>query len=109
MFLYHRTAFKNAQSILDIGFLDSTGFYMTAEELTGVWLSNIPLDINEGADGDTLLQIKLDFTEEEIDKYECKEDERPYREFLMPSELVNSKIISIRIVEDEDEELEQSI
>ncbi|MFZ5354604.1 MAG: hypothetical protein ACOZCL_18020 [Bacillota bacterium] len=109
MILYHRTVLKIAQSILDIGFIDSTELYLTTEEFTGVWFSNISLDINEGADGDTLLQIKFNFTEEEIDQYEWKEGEKPYREFLMPAAFANNRMISIRTVEDEDEELEQSI
>jgi hypothetical protein len=55
MILYHRTNTAAAQSILRHGFRDGRGTYMTAQEWSGVWVSNIPLDWNEGAKGDILL------------------------------------------------------
>ena len=46
--VYHRTSVENAVSILRSGFRDSTGRYMTEHYFTGVWVSNVPLDVNEG-------------------------------------------------------------
>ncbi len=59
MILYHRTTAVDAEQILRDGFRDSIGTYMTTRVHSGVWLSNVPLDINEGAEGDTLLQLEL--------------------------------------------------
>jgi hypothetical protein len=54
---YHRTTASNAEQILMAGFRDSTGYYLTATKHTGVWVSNEPLSSNEGANGDTLLEV----------------------------------------------------
>jgi len=32
---------------------------LTEQEWTGVWLSDVPLDENEGAHGDTVLLLKI--------------------------------------------------
>lgn len=86
MKLYHRT--EHAQDILSGGFKDGRGNYGTGRMWEGVWLSNVPLDSNEGASGDTLLSI--DIPEEGIGVFEWIEDDKPYREFLIPAEFVNS-------------------
>jgi len=85
---YHRTF--QADAILRDGFKDSTGTYLTDREHTGVWLSDRPLDINEGADGDRLLSI--DIPEEVFRKWEeaWEESGKPYREALIPAQIVNS-------------------
>jgi hypothetical protein len=105
MLFYHRT--PHTEAILSQGFRDGTGYYMTSVKHTGVWLSNIPLDCNEGAKGETVLAIEI--PEEALLPYEWIEDEdwvedetapeggrwvqsenwKPYREFLAPAELVN--------------------
>lgn len=85
MKLYHKTF--AAESILAHGFKDSYGSYLTNEIWGGVWLSDRPLDDNEGADGDTLLSLEI--PDEVVEKYEWIEDGKPYREFLVPAETVN--------------------
>ena len=51
MICYHTT--DAADQILHDGFRDATGSYMLANfELTGVFLGDSPMDINEGAKGD---------------------------------------------------------
>jgi hypothetical protein len=89
--LWHRTYAANAAAILPEGFRDGTGHYMTDRETFGVWLSNFPLDSNEGAWGDTVLQVTLDCTEDEIREFEWIEDEKPYREFLVPASFIATK------------------
>ena len=91
LILFHRTTEASAQKILTDGFRDATGVSMTDREHTGVWLSNVPLDINEGAVGDVLLKVSLDVSETEISDYEWVEELKPYREWLAPAELVNAK------------------
>lgn len=66
---YHRTDRKSAKAILAGGFKDSTDYYMTDTQLTGVWLSNIPLDVNEGAGGDVLLGHTVTLDKGELDYY----------------------------------------
>jgi len=85
MILYHRT--YHAEQILTDGFKDGTSDYLTDLTFTGVWLSDIPLDNSEGAKGDTLLQLEI--PEETMITYEWIEDDKPYREFLIPADVLN--------------------
>ena len=91
---YHRT-FHSAE-ILRGGFRDTTGTYMTDREFTGVWISDGPLDCNEGANGDVLLV--LDIPEEIFREYEWVEEGKLYREALVPAVILNS-LPSPRIAE----------
>ena len=86
MRLYHRT--PAAEAILEGGFRDITGFYLTSQLWTGVWLSNRPLDANEDAKGEGLLTLNI--PESVIAEYEWVGEGKPYREFLVPAEIVNS-------------------
>jgi len=43
--LYRRTHSKLVNGILKDGFIDSTGTYLTDREWSGVWLSDVPLDL----------------------------------------------------------------
>jgi hypothetical protein len=97
MILYHRT--NAAAAILSEGFRDGGGTFLTTEWWTGVWLSNVPLDGNEGADGDTLLRLEL--PEQMIADYEVIEDGKPYREWLVPARLINEKAGGLCVVEEE--------
>jgi hypothetical protein len=101
MKLYHRTTATSAEAILRDGFKDGTGHYLTAQLHSGVWLSNEPLDCNEGATGDVLLEIE-GLTESELTEYEWVEEDKPYREWLIPAATVNTRA-TVRIVEDEGE------
>lgn len=99
MILYHRTDPQAAENILQQGFRDSVGNYMTKNTYSGVWLSNVPLDENEGAGGDILLEVNTDMTESETTQYEWIEEGKGYREFLVPAAEINSRM-KIRIVKD---------
>lgn len=99
--LYHRTHSDAAESILAGGFKDGNGSYLTDRERSGVWFSDRPLDAHEGADGDTLLEVSLNTSDESIAYWEWVEEGKPYREWLMPAALVNSLVLEIRIVDDE--------
>jgi len=88
---FHRTTADKAASILGDGFRDRKDFYGTEIELCGVWLSDRPLDGNDGANGDTLLIIRFASMPAEFDeKYELVEDGKPYREWCVPASIVNS-------------------
>ncbi|MFY9532257.1 MAG: hypothetical protein WBC04_21870 [Candidatus Acidiferrales bacterium] len=79
-----RATAKDAQANLCNGFKDSTGRYLTNHLHSGVWLSDVPLDINEGARGDVLLEVELDATEDELAPYERREEGKPYRSGAFP-------------------------
>jgi len=103
MILYHRTDPQSAENILRDGFRDGTGTYLTMNTYSGVWLSNVPLDENEGAVGDILLEVDIDMPKSEIGQYEWIEEGKPYREFLVPAAEINSRM-KARIVEDRREQ-----
>ena len=105
MILYHRTTDAAAAAILRNGFRDGTGSYMTCESHTGVWLSDVPLDCNEGAHGDALLRVQLALDHGAIADFEWIEECKGYREWLIPAELIN-KHATVRVIDEyEDEEV----
>ncbi len=61
---------------------------MTDQEFTGVWVSDCPLDINEGARGDVVLT--LDVPIDVFERYEWIEEGKPYRESLIPASVLNA-------------------
>lgn len=65
---------------------------MTAKDYEGVWVSDRPLDINEGAEGKYVITIDppSDF---DLRPYEWLEDGKGYREFLIPAEVLNGFLI----------------
>ena len=58
-----------------------------------MWVSNRPLDSNERAEGDALLEIRV--PESEVTPFEWAEEEKPYREFLVPARVLNEKAITV--------------
>ena len=95
MILFHRTTRKNVSNILRSGFVDGIGTYRTNTEHSGVWLSDMPLDANEGVFGDSLLVVVLGLTEEQLADFEWIEDGKGYREWLIPAALVNTNAEAI--------------
>jgi hypothetical protein len=88
MKLYHLTSAAAAQMIVTSGFRNATAHYLTAELHSGVWLSDIPLDNQEGADGDTLLEV--DIGDLDLRPYEWIEQGRiGFREWLVPAQVLN--------------------
>lgn len=86
---FHTTDF--AESILANGFRDATGSYMLSDLiLTGVFLGDRPMDVNEGATGDEVLSVDLCA---DLDEYELIEDGKPYREWCVPAALINEHAV----------------
>jgi hypothetical protein len=88
------------------GFRDGAGIYLFVADgsFRGVWLSNMPLDANEGARGDTLLEVILDLPGKTFrKKFECIERGKPYKEFLVPA-LVLNRFSTIRIVPENEQD-----
>ncbi len=86
--LFHSTSRENAASILREGFRDSTDTFMTSHAYTGVWLSNVPLDENEGASSEALLRVSLNLSEDDLAQYEWVEECKGYREWLIPASVI---------------------
>lgn len=89
MIYYHTT--DAADDILAHGFRDATGSYMMIGlELTGVWLGDRPMDVNEGAKGDQVLRVEF---RDDVDlrEFEVIEDGKPYREWCVPAALINTE------------------
>ena len=88
MICYHTT--DAADQILHDGFRDATGSYMLANfELTGVFLGDSPMDINEGAKGDQVLQVEFP-DDVDLGDFELIEEYKPYREWCVPAALINA-------------------
>jgi hypothetical protein len=87
--LYHRTSENIARHIVVDGFGDSQDYYGTGNLHSGVWLSDHPLDADEGANGDALLGVELNPGEREIVQFEWIEAGKPHREWLVPARLIN--------------------
>ena len=104
MRLYHRTTTEAAKSVLATGFRDGTDTYMTRREYSGVWLSDVPLDENEGAFGDVVLLVDIPLTDGELAAYEWVEEQKPYREFLVPALVANRAGLTVL----SDEEVEDA-
>jgi hypothetical protein len=84
---YHRT--NAAEAILRDGFLDKNGLCGAQHAgIEGVFLSDAPLDCNDGAKGDQLLEIALPSLHD-ISDYELIEDGKPYREWCVPAGILN--------------------
>jgi hypothetical protein len=96
--LYHRTTAANAEHILREGFKDSSGTYLSDRLFSGVWLSLVPFDLNDGAKGDTLLRLDLNCTELELSDFEWVEEGKVRREWLVPAELIRRCVRKIRVV-----------
>jgi hypothetical protein len=97
--LYHRTTRQITQSIIQDGFRDGVGNYLTESTYAGVWFSDMPLDVNEGAKGDTLVRVTLDLSGEELLKYQWIEEGKLYREWLIPAVVVRKALRNIDVVE----------
>jgi hypothetical protein len=90
--VYHRT--DAADAILRDGFRDSEGSYGFATlTLRGVFLSDVPLDVNEGATGDQLLAVTVP-DDVDLDDFELIQEGAPYREWCVPAALVNERCSS---------------
>jgi hypothetical protein len=97
---FHRTNRSAAENILSDGFRDASGSYLTEQIHSGVWLSDVPLDDNEGADGDALLLVVMPLSEGEADQFEwVQEPSFGYREWLFPSKLINDRSTVLDVTE----------
>ncbi len=86
MKLFHRTSPAAAAKILRNGFADARGDYGTGTQHSGMWLSDAPLDANDGVLGGALLTVEIDL--DRIADFEWIEEGKGYREWLVPASIV---------------------
>ena len=89
MRLYHRTDAKDA--ILADGFTDAEGDYLTERLHGGVLLTDRILDASEGVPADDVLDLEI--PEEIVAPFEWIEEDKGYRAFLVPVEVVNRYLL----------------
>jgi hypothetical protein len=99
--LFHVTSRENAESVLSAGFHDGKGDYgfrtedSVPLECSGVWPSKRPLDANEGAHGDAVLEVQFNLPLVRLDEFENVEKiERNYREWLIPAAFISEFAIA---------------
>jgi hypothetical protein len=90
MKIYHSTSPANADSIEANGFCDTLSTYLTDSEHNGVWVSDRPYDGTEFRSDDEVAIFEIEADENAISPYEFVEEGKPYREWLMPAELLNT-------------------
>lgn len=97
--LFHRTTQEAAEAILADGFRNGMRMrYMTSGVThRGVWFSNVPLDSNEGIKGDTLLRVEFACHEARLWRWEWIEEDKPYREWLVPVHVLKRYLARIEI------------
>ena len=61
---------------------------MVGFTLSGVWVSDEPLGIHEGAGGEDLLAVTVP-DDLDLGYYEVVEEGKPYREWCVPADLLN--------------------
>jgi hypothetical protein len=95
--LFHKTTIGDARGILKEGYSDTEWDFglkdaQTGEEVTvtGVWLSNRPLEDNEGPEGNALLEVTVDFSDEELLTFELTGMMWNARLWVVPAETLNA-------------------
>ncbi|WP_273734178.1 hypothetical protein [Mycolicibacterium septicum] len=96
---YHTT--DAAEHILRDGFRDATGSYGLIDlTLTGVFLGDSPMDVNEGAKGDQVLRVEF-ADGVNLDYFELIEEGKGYREWCVPAALINERATVTLMSEDD--------
>lgn len=88
---FHTTTLPAAAAIERDGFRDGRQ-WIGGIELIGVWISDRPLDGNEGTKGDQLLVVDLP-DDLDLSPHEVIEEGKPYREWIVPAPLVNAGVV----------------
>ena len=101
MRLFRRVTQNEAQRDFACGFTDHTSTYLTGQELSGVWVSDLALDCNDFGNiaPSILLQIDLAVSEYTLSGYEYMGDGKVYREWLVPADLLNA-LATIQVIDE---------
>lgn len=102
MILFHRTSIGEAREIIQHGFVDEKwafkvrGDVGAPRKLVGVWLSDRPLNEQEGPDGDAILEVKLGLGDDALARFELDGVFWDARLWVVPAEVLNPHV-SVRI------------
>ena len=95
MKLFQRTTTEAAVRVLSNGFRDGEGYDMTTREeegdpWRGVWLCDRPFVYRADRlpPGQGVL-LSISMPDDVVGKWERIEEEKPYRQFVVPSDIVN--------------------
>lgn len=95
MRLFHTT--DAAEAILEGGFRDGHGtFGIIGFDLAGVFLSNFPADVSDGAKGDDVLIVEIP-DDVDLTRYAIEEEGHPICEWCVPADLLNERA-SVRLL-----------
>jgi hypothetical protein len=86
--LHHRTAEAAARQIVTDGFRDGEGLLQNGCILA-FWFPTGRSDENKGACGNAQIRIELAKDEGEIAAFQWIEDDKSFREWLVPANLIN--------------------
>lgn len=96
--LFHRTTIGDARAVVKRGFVDERWNFgvqdpRTGAELkvAGVWLSDRPLQQDEGPPGDAVLEVLLDAAEEELEPFALHTTLWEARLWVVPAALINRR------------------
>ncbi len=95
--LYHRTTIGDARSIVRNGFENQKWRFEHEEESSevkkalGVWLSDRPLDGEDGPPGDAILEVVMDASEESLELFQLDGAVWEAKLWIVPAEVVNAR------------------
>jgi hypothetical protein len=88
MLVYHITRPVVADVIDLEGFRDNTGTFLTEQEFSGVWVSDVPWDQSGFADS---IIFEINVPDSQLTEWEWIEEEANYyREWLVPASMLNA-------------------
>ncbi len=102
--LYHRTTIGNARAIVQNGFEnqkwrfeheDTSG---EVKKALGVWLSDRPLEGEDGPPGDAILEVVMDASEESLELFQLEGVVWEAQLWIVPAEIVNARS-TVRILQ----------
>ncbi len=98
MLLFHRTSIGEAGNIMKDGFHDQKWSFDLRDvhtgqpvKMSGVWLTDRPLDDEEGPRGDAVLEVNLDLPDTDIFEYELHGAFEGIRLWVIPAAVVNRR------------------
>jgi len=99
LILYHRTSIAMARRVVRHGFQDYTltlGLTRSGAdhevEVTGVWLTDRPIDVAIGPPGDALLEVRLGLDEKAISPFAIGGDFHDAKLWIVPARVLNPRV-----------------
>ena len=96
--LYHRTSIGDARVIVQNGFENQKWRFEHEEpevgevkKAVGVWLSDRPLEEDQGPPGDAVLEVAMDVSEEALVLFQLEGVKWDARLWIIPAELLNDR------------------